>query len=106
MLADGGRFGSILGVPFVAAHSPPPFPLVTTSVHIAGGRGGQLCRSLDANYPAPPPPPHTLGGLWPAVSCQRCRPQESMGAKGARHQSRPKEIFVHFAAQHYPETQP
>ena len=32
----------------------------------------------------PPPPPPTGGGLWPTVSCQRYRPQESMGTKGAR----------------------
>ena len=25
-----------------------------------------------------------LGGLRPTLSCPRCRPQESMGAKGAR----------------------
>ena len=27
---------------------------------------------------------HSPRGLWTTVSCQRCRPQVSMGAKGAR----------------------
>ena len=31
-----------------------------------------------------PPPPPPQGGLRPTVSCHRCRPQESMGVKGAR----------------------
>ena len=40
--------------------------------------GGGLRRSKDANYPPPP------RGLRPTVSCQRCRPQASMGGKGTR----------------------
>ena len=46
---------------------------------LPGGGGGRLRSSQDANYP-----PLPLGGIWPTVSCQRCRPQASMGAKGAR----------------------
>ena len=42
-------------------------------------RGGGIRGSWGANYPPPPP-----RGLWPTVSCQRCRPQASIGAKGAR----------------------
>ena len=34
--------------------------------------------------PAPPPPPLPPRGLRPIVSCQRCCPLVSMGAKGGR----------------------
>ena len=44
------------------------------------GGGGD---STGPRTPTTPPPP--WGGLWPAFSRQRCRPQESRGAKGARH---------------------
>ena len=44
-----------------------------------GGGGGD---STAPRTPTTPPPPR---GLRPTVSCQRCRPQASMGAKGARH---------------------
>ena len=40
--------------------------------------GGAIPRVLGRQLPLPPPPP--LRGLRPTVSCQRCRPQASMGA--------------------------
>ena len=43
--------------------------------------GGGTPRVLGRQLPPPPPLPR---GLRPTVSCQRCRPQESMGAEGAR----------------------
>ena len=44
-----------------------------------GGGGGD--DSAGHGTPTNPPP---LGGVRPTVSCQRCCPQESTGAKGAR----------------------
>ena len=45
--------------------------------------GGATPRVLGRQLPlAPPPPPPR--GLRPTVSCQRCRPQASMGGEGAR----------------------
>ena len=41
-------------------------------------RGGATPRVLGRQLPLPPPPPPR--GLRPTVSCQRCRPQASMGA--------------------------
>ena len=43
-----------------------------------GGGGGD---SAAPRTPTTPPPPR---GLRPTVSCQRCRPRASMGAKGTR----------------------
>ena len=43
--------------------------------------GGATPRVLGRQLPLPPPPPPR--GLRPTVSCQRCCPQASMGAKGA-----------------------
>ena len=43
-----------------------------------GGGGGATPRLLGHQLPPPP------RGLRPTVSCQRCRPQASMGAKGAQ----------------------
>ena len=80
------------------ASCPPPPPRPPKTCHFLGGRGakfgwpvaatvcvdldpgprgggGRLRGSWDANYPPPPP-----RGLRPTVSCQRCRPQASMGA--------------------------
>ena len=53
-----------------------------TLAELHGGGGGRLRGFWDANYPCPPPPPPR--GLRPTVSCQRCRPEASMGAEGAR----------------------
>ena len=68
---------------------PPPsllqHPRMSTSGRIIGAvarEGGGLHGSWDGNYPCPPPP--ALGRLRPTVSCQRCRHQQSMGAKAAR----------------------
>ena len=44
--------------------------------------GGATPRVLGRQLPLPPPPPPR--GLRPTVSCQRCCPQASMGAQGAR----------------------
>ena len=44
------------------------------------GGGGDSAGPRTPTTPAPPPPPR---GLRPTVSCQRCCPQASMGAKGA-----------------------
>ena len=41
--------------------------------------GGATPRVLGRQLPLPPPPPPPRG-LRPTVSCQRCRPQASMGA--------------------------
>ena len=57
----------------------PPLP-PTPPTHPHRG-GGATPRVLGRQLPLPPPPPR---GLRPTVSCQRCRPQSSMGAKGAR----------------------
>ena len=72
---------------------------------LAHGRGGG-----DSTGPRTPttPPPSLARGLWPTVSCHRCRPQASMGAKGAQRsmnaEGAPRKFLstLHL----YPETQP
>ena len=52
------------------------------SRRIPPGGGGEGGDAVGPGTPTTPPPPR--GGLRPTVSCQRCRPRESTGAKGAR----------------------
>ena len=81
--ATAPKFGCSLSdsVQTLTCRSPPPlsdhsFTPLRDWVFTGGGGGG----SAGPRTPTPPP----LGGLRPTVSCQRCRPQASMGAKGAR----------------------
>ena len=61
--------------------------------------GGRLYGSQDANYPPPPP-----RGLRPTVSCQRCRPQASMGAKSARRFMNTKGALRKILSTSHPNT--
>ena len=72
---------SRLQCPFTSSHNVRLLA-VATSIYSWGGGGGYSMGPRTRTARLPPPP---KGGLWPIVSCYTCRPQESMGADGARH---------------------
>ena len=63
--------------------SDPLFVASQTTPYPHHPRGEPTPRALGHQLPLPPPP-HPPRGLRPTASCPRCRPQESMGAEGAR----------------------
>ena len=69
-------FSLVLGVRACGLRGTENFDTVFTP---GGGGGRATLRVLGRQLPPPP-----LGGLQLTVSCQRCRPQEYMGAEGAQ----------------------
>ena len=72
-------------------HNTPAF--VHRPSHSNHASTARLRGSYDANYPP-----------RPTVSCQRCRPQASMGAKGARHSMNTKGTLTKLLSTLHPNT--